>query len=87
MRRSCGWVSGSRATHAIQSRPANAARNQKIIGQCAKAMIQPPMIGAMAGAMPKIIDTVDINRCAAAPSKQSRMIARPTIMPAPADMP
>ena len=87
MRRSVGRVSGNWARLAIQTRPANRASSQKIIGQRANATTQPPTIGAMAGATPKIIETVDISRCAAAPSKQSRMIARPTIRPAPADIP
>lgn len=45
------------------------------------------MIGAMAGAMPKIIDTWRISRCASGPLNRSRIIARPTIIPTPADRP
>ncbi len=44
---------------------ANTTRNQKISGQPAPlSRIQPPMIGAMAGAMPNSIDTWLIRRCA-----------------------
>jgi hypothetical protein len=42
------------------------------------------MIGAIAGAMPKIIDTWLISRCASSPDSTSRITARPTIMPTPA---
>ena len=42
------------------------------------------MIGAMAGAMPKIIDTWLINLCASSPCSTSRITARPTIRPTPA---
>jgi hypothetical protein len=45
------------------------------------------MIGASAGAMPNSMLTPLITRCARAPAKQSRTIARPTITPAPADRP
>ena len=43
---------------AASSSTAKPTRNQKISGQSPPpSSIQPPMIGAMAGAMPKIIDT------------------------------
>ena len=42
---------------------------------------------AWKAAQPLTIETVDIRRCASTPSKQSRMIARPTMRPAPAEMP
>ena len=45
------------------------------------------MIGAIAGAMPKIIDTWLIRRCASSPCSTSRITARPTIRPTPADRP
>ena len=45
------------------------------------------MIGATAGAMPKIIDTWLISFCAYGPWYTSRITARPTISPTPADMP
>ena len=45
------------------------------------------MIGAIAGAMPKIIDTWLISRCASSPCSTSRITARPTIRPTPADRP
>ena len=46
-----------------------------------------PTIGAITGAMPKIIITCDISRCAEAPTRLSRITARPTTRPAPAHMP
>ncbi len=45
------------------------------------------MIGAIAGATPKIIDTWLISRCASAPWYRSRITARPTITPTPAVTP
>ncbi|GAE53860.1 hypothetical protein XPR_0495 [Xanthomonas arboricola pv. pruni MAFF 301420] len=88
MRASGGWVSGSQVSVATSSTSPNATRNQKISGQPAPlSRIQPPMIGAIAGAMPKIIDTWLISRCASAPWNRSRITARPTIMPTPADSP
>ena len=45
------------------------------------------MIGAIAGATPKIIDTWLISRCASSPCSTSRITARPTIRPTPADSP
>ena len=47
----------------------------------------PPITGATAGARLNSIVTCDISRWAIGPSYVSRMIARPTTMPAPADMP
>jgi hypothetical protein len=47
----------------------------------------PPITGAMAGATPKKIVTCDITRCASAGGNMSRMMARDTTTPAPADMP
>ena len=44
-------------------------------------------MGAMAGAMPKIIDTWLISRCASSPWRASRITARPTMKPTPADRP
>ena len=46
-----------------------------------------PTIGAITGDTPKIIITCDINRCAAGPSNVSRITARPTTSPAPAQAP
>ena len=46
-----------------------------------------PMIGAIAGAMPKMTATWLISRCASAPSKRSRMIVRLTIVEPPAASP
>ena len=46
-----------------------------------------PTIGATTGATPKIIITCDISRCAASPSRLSRITARPTTRPAPAQAP
>ena len=48
---------------------------------------QPPMIGATAGARPKIIVVRFMRRCAAAPSYRSRMMARPMTTPTPAVAP
>ena len=62
-------------------------RNQKTSGQGPASRSQPPMIGAMAGPMPKIIAMVLISRWARAPSKRSRTTVRETIVPAPADIP
>ena len=45
------------------------------------------MIGAIAGATPKIIEIWLISRCASSPSSASRTTARPTIRPTPADNP
>jgi hypothetical protein len=47
----------------------------------------PPKTGARAGDSEKIILTNASHLVAAAPSKQSRMMARPTTVPTPADMP
>ena len=49
--------------------------------------IQPPSTGAMAGAIEKIIVTIDSRRAAGASGYRSRMMARPTTVPAPADTP
>ena len=48
---------------------------------------KPPIIGAIAGAMPKNSVTCDITRCASTCGNMSRMTARDTTMPAPAEMP
>ena len=45
------------------------------------------MIGAIAGAMPNTIDTWLIRRWASLPWSTSRITARPTIRPTPADRP
>jgi hypothetical protein len=47
----------------------------------------PPKTGAKAGDSEKIMLTSASSRVAAAPSKQSRMMARPTTVPTPADIP
>ena len=44
------------------------ALNQKMPCQSAQGSIQPPITGAIAGAMPKIMVTWLINRCASSPS-------------------
>ncbi|MNT31994.1 hypothetical protein D3C72_1678540 [compost metagenome] len=49
--------------------------------------IQPPRIGATAGAMEKIIVTSDSSRAAAASAYRSRMMARLITTPAPAETP
>ena len=49
--------------------------------------IQPPSTGAMAGAIENIIVTIDSRRAACASAYRSRMMARPTTVPAPADTP
>jgi len=63
-----GCVSGSQRAVVATSSSENTTRNQKISGQSPPpSRIQPPMMGAMAGAMPKIIDTWLISRCASGP--------------------
>ena len=62
-------------------------RNQKIACQSRCTNSQPPIKGAIAGATPKKIVTCDITRCASAGGNMSRMIARATTVPAPADKP
>src|SRR6202011_1616061 len=47
----------------------------------------PPKTGAKAGDSEKILLTNASSLVAAAPSKQSRIMARPTTVPTPADMP
>ncbi len=63
------------------------ARNQKITGQSPSLSSQPPMIGAIAGASPKIICTWPIARCAAGPVSRSGITARATMVPPPAQRP
>lgn len=86
-RASAGCVSGSASHVADSNSSENSTRNQKIAGQRSQPRIQPPRIGARAGAMPKIIDTWLISFCAYWPWNTSRITARPTIRPTPADMP
>ena len=45
------------------------------------------MTGASAGATPNTSVICDISRCASGPWKRSRMIARPTTRPLPAERP
>ena len=47
----------------------------------------PPIIGAIAGAIPNSICTVAITRWACAPSNKSRTMARATTLPAPPEIP
>ena len=65
----------------MQTMKRNTARQPKA------TWIQPPITGAIAGAMPKIIVIVLISRCASGPSCRSRTMARPTAIPTPALMP
>jgi len=55
--------------------------------QSSRVTTQPPSTGAIAGAIEKIIVTIDSRRAAGAPAYRSRMMARPTTTPAPAEMP
>ena len=64
-----------------------ATRNQNTECQPRCTKSQPPSSGATAGATPKKMVTCDITRCASAGGNMSRMMARDTTMPAPADMP
>jgi hypothetical protein len=58
-----------------------------MLGQPSQTKSWPPMMGAMAGARPKNSVTWDITRWASWGGNMSRMTARDTTMPAPADMP
>ena len=62
-------------------------RNQKTLCQPRCTANQPPTMGAMAGATPKKMVTWLITCCAWAGGNMSRMTARDTTMPAPADRP
>ena len=55
--KSGGCVSGNANQVAANNTTENSTRNQKIAGQRSQPRIHPPIIGASAGAMPKIIDT------------------------------
>ena len=55
--------------------------------QPSSACTQPPMMGAAAGPRPKIIVIMLMSRCASAPWKLSRTMARPMICPPPATSP
>ena len=61
--------------------------SQKIARQPRRFSTAPPITGASAGAMPKISVICDISRWASAPLKRSRMMARPSTRPAPAERP
>ena len=61
--------------------------DRKIVRQSENSTIQPPRMGAMAGAIVKIIVTSESRRAAAASEYRSRMMARPTTTPAPDEMP
>ncbi len=84
---SAGWLSGSATVVSSASSSEKAHRNQKIACQSRQPRIQPPTIGAIAGATPKIIEMLLISRCASSPCSASRTTARPTIRPTPADRP
>ncbi len=66
---------------------ANPARNQNTDRQPHTASSQPPITGAMAGAMANTKVTFDMTFCARAPENKSRTSARPITTPAPAAMP
>ena len=82
-----GSVSGRKRQLTATSTTPTTARNQKIERQPRPTKSQPPMIGAIAGARPKKSVTSDIRRCASSAPKRSRIIARPTTMPAPTERP
>src|SRR5690625_5204702 len=85
-----GWrfsgscVSGIRIATATMSSSPYPATVQKIRGHCPTVSSHPPTMGAIAGAMEKIIITWLMSFCACAPPNRSRMTTRETTVAAPA---
>jgi hypothetical protein len=82
-----GCVSGSARDVHASTASVNASSAQKIARQPIVFSRMPPMTGAIAGAIENTSVICDIAFCASGPWKLSRMIARPTTSPVPADNP
>ena len=82
-----GNDSGSRRQLATHSSTPTPVKNQNTLCQPRCTDSQPPTMGAMAGATPKKIVTCAMTRCACVGGNMSRITARDTTMPAPADRP